>query len=86
MCIDGARHTTKVDRKTHFGEMFSLIYVNDAFVFKNNRKKTCKLQYKCLTLQCVFHGIRFKVNKRLGFSGIPFFMPISLVALCLGVV
>ena len=33
---------------------------------------------KCLTLQCVFHGIRFKVNKRLGFSGIPFFVPIGL--------
>jgi len=29
-------------------------------------------------LQCVFHGIRFKVNKRLGFSGIPFFVPIRL--------
>ena len=25
-------------------------------------------------LQCVFHSIRFKVNKRLEYSGTPFFM------------
>ena len=32
---------------------------------------------KPLPLQCVFHSIRFKVNKRLEFSGTPFFMPIA---------
>ena len=32
-----------------------------------------------LYLQCVFHSIRFKVNKRLGYSGIPFFLPLPMV-------
>ena len=31
---------------------------------------------QALYLQCVFHSIRFKV-KRLGYGGIPFFMPLS---------
>ena len=31
---------------------------------------------KYVHLQCVFHSIRFKVNKRLEFSGTPFFMPV----------
>ena len=31
-----------------------------------------KIVYLCN----VFHGIRFKVNKRLGLGGAPFFMPI----------
>ena len=37
------------------------------------------LQYNknYLPLKCVFHIIRFKVNKRLEYSGTPFFMPIS---------
>ena len=29
---------------------------------------------KAVSLQRVFHSIRFKVNKRLGYGGIPFFM------------
>jgi hypothetical protein len=31
---------------------------------------------KAVSLQRVFHSIRFKVNKRLGYGGIPFFMSI----------
>ena len=31
---------------------------------------------KSLPLQRVFHSIRFKVNKRLEFSGTPFFMSV----------
>ena len=31
---------------------------------------------KSLPLPRVFHSIRFKVNKRLEFSGTPFFMPL----------
>ena len=30
-----------------------------------------------VSLQCVFHSIRFKVNKGLGPSGDPFFLPIN---------
>ena len=42
-------------------------------------KKTCNLQKNCLSLQCVFHSIRFKVNNSAR-SGEPLFLPISLVA------
>ena len=30
-------------------------------------------------LQCVFHSIRFKVNKGLGLSGVPFFVTSSTI-------
>ena len=40
-------------------------------------KKTCNLQKNCLSLQCVFHSIRFKVNNSAR-SGEPLFLPISL--------
>ena len=30
---------------------------------------------KAVSLQRVFHSIRFKVNKRLGYGGIPFLCP-----------
>ena len=43
-------------------------------------KKTCNLQKNCLSLQCVFHSIRFKVNNSAR-SGEPLFLPISLVAI-----
>ena len=33
---------------------------------------TCKLHIIFLYLQCVFHSIRFKVNKVLGHGGDPF--------------
>ena len=35
-----------------------------------------KIHAICLTLWRVFHSIRFKVNKRLGLSGAPFFISI----------
>ena len=34
-----------------------------------------QISRKAVPLQCVFHSIRFKVNKRLEYSGTPFFMP-----------
>ena len=34
-------------------------------------------------LYCVFHSIRFKVNKRLEYSGTPFFMPSCKLVLIL---
>ena len=34
---------------------------------------------KAVSLQRVFHSIRFKVNKRLGYGGIPFFMPLRFM-------
>ena len=33
---------------------------------------------KSVSLHCVFHSIRFKVNKRLEYGGTPFFMSILL--------
>ena len=36
-----------------------------------------RFKKKRLSLHCVFHSIRFKVNKRLGLGGAPFFMPIN---------
>ncbi len=33
-----------------------------------------QIRKKELPLHCVFHGIRFKVNKRLEYSGTPFFI------------
>ena len=37
------------------------------------RGKTCGDAEIVVSLQCVFHSIRFKVNKGLGPSGDPFF-------------
>ena len=34
---------------------------------------------KSVPLHRVFHSIRFKVNKRLEYSGTPFFMPIRKI-------
>ena len=35
---------------------------------------TCDITKIVVSLQCVFHSIRFKVNKGLGPSGDPFFL------------
>jgi hypothetical protein len=44
------------------------------FLFVTSKNlEYCKI---AVSLQCVFHSIRFKVNKRLGLSGAPFFMSI----------
>ena len=40
-------------------------------------EKVCNLQENNLSLQCVFHSIRFKVNNSAR-SGEPFFVPILL--------
>ena len=37
--------------------------------------ESLQVMQKCVPLHCVFHSIRFKVNKRLEYSGTPFFMP-----------
>ena len=39
---------------------------------KKKRKNTCNFLKNCVNLQCVFHSIRFKVNKDWG-SAEPFF-------------
>jgi len=40
-----------------------------------------QINQKSVPLHCVFHSIRFKVNKRLEQSVAPFFMPIPLINL-----
>jgi len=37
------------------------------------------IQLKAVPLQCVFHSIRFKVNKRLEQGVAPFFMPVRFL-------
>ena len=37
-------------------------------------EKSLEYRNKSVSLHCVFHSIRFKVNKGLGHSGDPFFM------------
>ena len=41
--------------------------------------KLLQLSENVVPLQRVFHSIRFKVNKRLEYSGTPFFMPLRQV-------
>lgn len=41
------------------------------------RGKTCGDAEIVVSLQCVFHSIRFKVNKGLGHGGDPFFISFS---------
>ncbi len=46
--------------------------------FECFRAHSLQISQKSLPLQRVFHSIRFKVNKRLGYGGIPFFIFIPL--------
>ena len=41
--------------------------------------KYLQISGKAVPLHCVFHSIRFKVNKRLGQGVDPFFLPIPLI-------
>ena len=43
--------------------------------FECFRAHFLQITEKPLPLHRVFHSIRFKVNKRLGYGGIPFFCP-----------
>ena len=45
------------------------MFNNIIFLFKN-----LQLSQKCVPLHCVFHSIRFKVNKRLEQGVAPFFL------------
>ena len=49
-----------------------MIYIKQYYKIAGNALKICRYRESPYICMCVFHSIRFKVNKRLEYSGTPF--------------